>query len=215
MRVLTLAFAHGRGRAVRSGHEARGSENLPHGDDPPARVEDLLARVADGDRDAFTGVYDALAGSVMGLACRILRDVAQAEEVTQEVMIEIWRTADRYRPERGTAKAWVLTVAHRRAVDRVRSARAGAEREQRTGVLAPERPFDEVAEIVQDHDEHRRLHRCLTSLSRKERVPLMLAYYQGLTCLEVAEALSTPEGTVKSRMRAGLRRLRACLEADT
>ncbi|OQR62280.1 RNA polymerase subunit sigma [Streptomyces maremycinicus] len=187
---------------------------MPHSFDPHARVEDLLARVADGDRDAFTGVYDALSGSVMGLVCRIVRDVAQAEEVTQEVMIEIWRTADRYRPERGTAKAWVLTVAHRRAVDRVRSAQAGTEREQRTGVLAPERPFDEVAEIVQDHDEQRRLHRCLTALARQERVPLMLAYYQGLTYLEVADALSTPEGTVKSRMRAGLRRLRACLEAD-
>ncbi|MFC4498083.1 MULTISPECIES: ECF RNA polymerase sigma factor SigK [Streptomyces] len=188
---------------------------MPHGLEPNVRVEELLVRVADGDQDAFTGIYDALSGTVMGLACRILRDPAQAEEVTQDVMIEVWRTAGRYDRERGTAKAWVLTLAHRRAVDRVRAAQAGAEREQRSGVLDPERAFDEVAETVQDRDEQRRLYRCLASLDRVQRVPLMLAYYQGLTYIEVADALSTPEGTVKSRMRAGLLRLRDCLEAGT
>ncbi|MGW2615162.1 ECF RNA polymerase sigma factor SigK [Streptomyces sp. NPDC001500] len=185
-----------------------------HSSEPHTRAEDLLVRVADGDREAFTGVYDALCGAVMGLVHRILRDAAQAEEVTQDVMIEVWRTADRYDPARGTAKAWILTLAHRRAVDRVRAARAGADREQRMGLLAPERAFDEVAEVVQDHDEQRRLCRCLAKLDRHRRVPLMLAYYQGLTYVEVAAALSAPEGTVKSRMRAGLRELRACLEGD-
>ncbi|MFE0729891.1 ECF RNA polymerase sigma factor SigK [Streptomyces antibioticus] len=185
---------------------------MPDSAERDAHVEDLLARVAGGDQDAFSGVYDALSGTVMGLACRILRDAAQAEEVTQDVMVEVWRTAGRYDPDRGTAKAWVLTLAHRRAVDRVRSAQASADREQRSGVLEADREFDEVAEAVQDRDEQRRLYRCLAELARRQRVPLVLAYYRGLTYVEVADALSTPEGTVKSRMRAGLRQLRACLE---
>ncbi|MET9129022.1 ECF RNA polymerase sigma factor SigK [Streptomyces antibioticus] len=185
---------------------------MPDSAERSACVEDLLARVAGGDQDAFSGVYDALSGTVMGLACRILRDAAQAEEVTQDVMVEVWRTAGRYDPDRGTAKAWVLTLAHRRAVDRVRSAQASADREQRSGVLEADRDFDEVAEAVQDRDEQRRLYRCLAELARRQRVPLVLAYYRGLTYVEVADALSTPEGTVKSRMRAGLRQLRACLE---
>ncbi|MDL5206493.1 ECF RNA polymerase sigma factor SigK [Streptomyces sp. ALI-76-A] len=186
-----------------------------HRTEPNPRAEDLLTRVAGGDKDAFAGVYDAFSATVMGLARRILRDAAQAEEVTQDVMVEVWRTADRYNPERGTAKAWVLTLAHRRAVDRVRAAHASSEREQRAGQLLSERAFDQVAETVQEHDEQRRIYRCLAALTRLQRVPLVLAFYQGLTYLEVAEALSTPEGTVKSRMRAGLRQLRACLEAGT
>ncbi|MEV6616702.1 ECF RNA polymerase sigma factor SigK [Streptomyces sp. NPDC051051] len=186
-----------------------------HGTEPGARAEDLLTRVAGGDEDAFAGVYDAFSATVLGLVLRILRDAAQAEEVTQEVMVEVWRTAGRYDPGRGTAKAWVLTLAHRRAVDRVRAAHAGSERERRAGQLLTERAFDQVAETVQERDEQRRIYRCLAALTRLQRVPLVLAFYQGLTYLEVADALSTPEGTVKSRMRAGLRQLRACLEAGT
>ncbi|MFD8277407.1 ECF RNA polymerase sigma factor SigK [Streptomyces flaveolus] len=185
-----------------------------HRSRPSARAEELLARVADGDKEAFAGVYEAFSETVMGLACRILRDSAQAEEVTQDVMIEVWRTADRYDPARGTAKAWVLTLAHRRAVDRVRTAQASTQREQRASALLPDRDFDEVAETVLTHDEQRRLYHCLASLARQHRVPLVLAYYQGLTYLEVAQALTTPAGTVKSRMRAALQQLRACLEGD-
>ncbi|MGW1069579.1 ECF RNA polymerase sigma factor SigK [Streptomyces aureus] len=186
--------------------------------EPPAvgdahSVEALLVRAADGDKDAFTGVYQALARPVMGLACRILRDPAQAEEVTQEVMVEVWRTARRYRPERGSAKGWVLTLAHRRAVDRVRHAQAAAQRERRAGVVLAGREHDEVAEAVEDDDERRRAQECMARLARMYRVPLVLAYYQGLTYVEVAAALSAPAGTVKSRMRTGLRLLRDCLEA--
>ncbi|MGW6534490.1 ECF RNA polymerase sigma factor SigK [Streptomyces sp. NPDC055051] len=188
---------------------------MPHPSAPHAHVDALLLRAADGDREAFAGVYDALAQTVMGLACRILRDASQAEEVTQDVMIEVWRTADRFRPDLGTAKAWVLTLAHRRAVDRVRTVQASKDREVRAGMLSPDRDFDQVAEAVEDSDERRRVHHCLETLERPQRVPLVLAYYQGMTCLEVARALSTPEGTVKSRMRKGLEQLRACLEAGS
>ncbi|MEU1281373.1 ECF RNA polymerase sigma factor SigK [Streptomyces sp. NPDC005805] len=188
---------------------------MPQATGPDAPVDDLLLRAAAGDEQAFAAVYDALAQPVMGLACRIVRDTAQAEEVTQDVMVEVWRTAGRYRPERGTARSWVLTLAHRRAVDRVRTAQAGRERERRAGMLSEAREFDEVAEAVEGDDERRRVYRCLARLARLQRVPLVLAYYQGLTYREVADSLSTPPGTVKSRMRAGLKALRACLEAGS
>ncbi|MFD5841035.1 ECF RNA polymerase sigma factor SigK [Streptomyces chartreusis] len=178
-------------------------------------VEALLVRVAEGDKSAFTGVYEALVRSVMGLACRILHDAAQAEEVTQDVMVEVWRTADRFRPERGSAKGWVLTLAHRRAVDRVRHVQASAQRERRFGAMISGREHDEVAETVEDDDERRRAQECLDRLARMYRIPLLLAYYRGLTYLEVAETLSAPAGTIKSRMRTGLRLLRDCLEART
>ncbi|WP_432088039.1 ECF RNA polymerase sigma factor SigK [Streptomyces sp. bgisy095] len=188
---------------------------MPQGHEHDAKVEELLIRSADGDQEAFAGVYDALVGSVLGLTRRILRNSAQAEEVTQDVMIEVWRTADRYRSERGTARTWVLTLAHRRAVDRVRAAQASADRERRVAMLSSGRPFDEVAETVEGRDEYRRVYRCLGRLAGVHRVPLVLAYYEGLTCVEVARSLSTPMGTVKSRMRAGLRKLRACLEGGS
>ncbi|MFH8576170.1 ECF RNA polymerase sigma factor SigK [Streptomyces zaomyceticus] len=192
-----------------------GDEPLPHAHEPKDELDTLLRRAADGDRDAFAGVYDALAQPVTGLACRILRDSGQAQEVTQDVMIEVWRTADRFRPDLGSAKAWVLTLAHRRAVDRVRSVQASKDREVRAGMLSADRDFDQVAETVEGLDERRRVHRCLAALARLQRVPLVLAYYQGMTCAEVARSLSTPEGTVKSRMRKGLEQLRACLEAGS
>ncbi|MFG2869830.1 ECF RNA polymerase sigma factor SigK [Streptomyces sp. NPDC048338] len=185
---------------------------MAHGSEPDRRLGELLHRAAGGDEAAFAAVYDALADTVMGMACRILRDAAQAEEVTQDVMVEVWRTAERFRPDRGSAKAWVLTLAHRRAVDRVRAVQASTERETRAWRLSPDRDHDEVVDAVEGNDERRRVYRCLASLTRLQRVPLVLAYYQGMTYVEVADSLSTPQGTTKSRMRAGLRQLRACLE---
>ncbi|MFG3658618.1 ECF RNA polymerase sigma factor SigK [Streptomyces sp. NPDC047706] len=197
-----------------TGEEAQGdaqARSKRSSDD--SRVDELLMRTAGGDKEAFTGVYDALAKPVMGLAYRVLRDEAQAEEVTQEVMVEVWRMADRYRPERGAARNWVLTLAHRRAVDRVRSVAAGRARELRAGALRQERPFDAVVEEVEEREEQRVVFRCLAQLAEQLRLPLVLAYYEGLTYAEVADSLSTPRGTIKSRMRQGLQRLHECLEA--
>lgn len=182
-------------------------------DDP--WLNQLLVRTADGDEQAFAGVYDALADTVMGLACRVVRDKAQAEEVTQDVMVEVWRTAERFHPRRGAARSWVLTLAHRRAVDRVRSVAAGRARELRAAVREQERSFDTVAEEVEVREEQRVVFRCLAGLDHELRLPLVLAYYEGLTYAEVAEALSTPAGTIKSRMRQGLQRLHDCLEAGS
>ncbi|MFD5817050.1 ECF RNA polymerase sigma factor SigK [Streptomyces sp. NPDC127038] len=194
----------------KTGQDGHGSRRRP-----PAEtwLDARLERAAQGDQDAFADVYDTLARPVKGLIRRVLRDEAQAEEVTQDVMVEIWRTADRYRPELGGARGWVLTLAHRRAVDRVRQVQASTDRERRSALLAEDRPFDEVAEAVELHEDHDRVQRCLAGLERHQRVPLVLAYYQGMTYLEVAACLATPAGTVKSRMRSGLRLLRRCLEA--
>ncbi|MCX5193047.1 ECF RNA polymerase sigma factor SigK [Streptomyces sp. NBC_00249] len=176
----------------------------------------LLGRVAEGDEAAFVTVYEAVSGAVLGTACAVLRDRAQAEEVTQEVFVEVWRTAGRYRADRGGVRTWVLTMAHRRAVDRVRSAQAAADRERRSARLDAALPeFDEVSEEALARDERdrvrERVRRCLGSLTEIQRRSVALAYYRGLTCREVSEALSVPLGTVKTRLRDGMLRLRDCL----
>jgi RNA polymerase sigma-70 factor (ECF subfamily) len=183
----------------------RGDPNRPETD-----LGDLLEHVARGDQDAFETVYERISGPVYGLALRIVRDPAQSEEVAQEVLVEVWRTASRFEPGRGSAMSWVMTLAHRRAVDRVRSAQAAAEREQRVShATAPE--YDEVAEDVQTRLEAEQVRRCLSALTDTQRESVTLAYYGGYTYREVAELLKAPLGTIKTRMRDGLIRLRDCL----
>ncbi|MCX4751638.1 ECF RNA polymerase sigma factor SigK [Kitasatospora sp. NBC_01287] len=174
-------------------------------------LAELVARVAFGDQDAFARLYDVIAGPVLGLVRRVLRDPAQSEEVAQEVMLEVWRTAARYRPERGEVLAWVLTMAHRRAVDRVRAAQAAADRDQRAAAKAYTPVFDEVAEQVEGRLEREQVRRCLRTLTELQRESVALAYYRGFTYQQVAELLGTPLGTIKTRMRDGLIRLRDCL----
>ncbi|MCE7081650.1 sigma-70 family RNA polymerase sigma factor [Streptomyces sp. ST2-7A] len=177
----------------------------------PADLGELLGRVSRGDREAFEGVYDLVAGPVLGLVRSVLRDPAQSEEVAQEVLVEVWRGAARYRPERGSAMAWVMTLAHRRAVDRVRSAQAATDREHRAALLDHTPAYDEVAEQVEHRLEREQVRRCLRGLTEVQRQSVTLAYYRGLTYREVAELLALPLGTVKTRLRDGLIRLRDCL----
>ena len=171
----------------------------------------LLQRVARGDESAFEKLYDAVSAPVFGLVRRIVRDPAQSEEVTQEVMLELWRTAARYSPDRGSAMTWVMTLAHRRAVDRVRSAQSATDREDRAHRQEAGRPFDEVAEQVSTRLEYEQVRRCLGSLTELQRQSVELAYYKGLTYREVSELLDTPLGTIKTRLRDGLIRMRDCL----
>ncbi|MFE7776162.1 sigma-70 family RNA polymerase sigma factor [Streptomyces sp. NPDC057445] len=180
---------------------------------PPAGpgLDALLVRVARGDQEAFAQVYDALCGPVLGIVRSVLRDPAQSEEVTQEVMVELWRTAARFQPSRGSALTWTLTLAHRRAVDRVRSAQAAAEREQKAARLGGTPAFDDVVEQVEARLEREQVRRCLRTLTELQRQSVTLAYYRGLAYREVAELLAVPLGTVKTRMRDGLIRLRDCL----
>jgi RNA polymerase sigma-70 factor (ECF subfamily) len=174
-------------------------------------LEELVGRVALGDQEAFAAVYDVVAGPVLGVVRSVLRDRAQSEEVMQEVLVEVWRTAPRYRSDRGTAINWILTLAHRRAVDRVRSVEASAEREHKAALLDQLPEYDEVTEQVQTRLEREQVRRCLRTLTELQHQAVTLAYYRGLTYRQVAEALALPLGTVKTRLRDGLIRLRDCL----
>ncbi|MFF1378158.1 sigma-70 family RNA polymerase sigma factor [Streptomyces sp. NPDC058308] len=175
-------------------------------------AETLLLRVAAGDQEAFEELYGLVSGPVFGLVRRVLRDHAQSEEVAQEVLVEVWRTAPRFDPGRGSALSWILTLTHRRAVDRVRSVRAARERETRAARFGEGPAFDHVAEEVEATLDRERVRDCLRSLTDLQRQAVTLAYYDGCTYREVARHLSVPLGTVKTRMRDGLLRLRACLE---
>lgn len=172
----------------------------------------LLARVARGDDAAFPAVYDRMAGQVLGVVRRVVRDPAQSEEVMQEVLLELWRTVSRFDPTAGSATAWVMTMAHRRAVDRVRSEQKAAQRELRAISVSIE--YDEVTETVQASLDRERVRRCLSSLTDLQLEAVTMAYYRGYTYREVAELLGVPVGTVKTRMRDGLIRLRDCLGVE-
>jgi RNA polymerase sigma-70 factor (ECF subfamily) len=174
-------------------------------------VDDLLRRVGRGDEGAFRTLYEAIAPRVYGLARRVVRDPAQAEEVAQEALVEVWRTAPRYDPARGSATAWVMTIAHRRAVDRVRSAQAGADRERRVAAASVDTPYDDVVEGVTASLEQQQVRRCLQGLTDLQREAITLAYYDGYSYREVAEKLQAALPTIKSRLRDGLIRLRDCL----
>ncbi len=182
---------------------------------PPAAVtsESLLVAAADGDQAAFGLLYGQMHDRVVAIALRVVRDRAIAEEVAQEVLWEAWDKADRFDPERGSAAAWIGTMAHRRAVDRVRSEQAGRDRDARVSTREQQRPFDVVAEAVVVELEHWQVREALASLSERQREAIELAYFAGHTYRDVANVLGIPEGTAKSRLRDGLARLRASLEA--
>lgn len=173
-------------------------------DDPASAA---IARVAAGDREAFAEFYDLVAPVVFGVIVRVLRDRAQAEEVTQEVFVELWRTAARFDPERGSARTWATTIAHRRAVDRVRSEQAARNREAVDAMRADARD-DDVSDRVTAEADRQQVADAMGELTAVQRDAVTLAFYGGLTYREVAVRLGIPEGTAKTRIRDGLNRLR-------
>lgn len=181
----------------------------------PRDPDELLIRVARGDRAAFEAFYDEMIPQVFGLVRRVLRDPAQSEEVAQDIMVEAWRTATRFDRSKGTARSWLLTMAHRRAVDRVRSEQAARDREERVGRQDRQRPFDGVSAEVEHRFETEQVRVALDELTAVQREAIELAYYGGNTYREVAALLDTPLGTVKTRMRDGLIRLRDAMEVET
>ena len=172
----------------------------------------LFAHVARGDQAAFEEVYDRLAGPVLGMVRGVLRDLAQSEEVMQEVLLELWRTASRFDPGKGSALSWVMTLAHRRAVDRIRSEQKAAQREFRAATAQVD--FDDVTETVEATLDRERVRHCLRSLTELQRESVTLAYYGSYTYSEVAGLLGVAVGTVKTRMRDGLIRLRDCMGVE-
>ena len=171
--------------------------------------EACIAKVAAGDQAAFSTLYDLLVPSVFGVVRRVLRDPSQAEEVTQEVFVEIWRLAARFEPQRGSVRTWAVTIAHRRAVDRVRSEQAHRDRQLRSALDG------DVESSPDDHalanEEREQARAALEELSPVQREALEMAFYEGLTHVQIAERLDIALGTVKTRIRDGLIRLRTVM----
>lgn len=172
------------------------------------QLAERLRRCARGDESAFTEFYRETASRVHGLVLRVVRDRAQAEEVTQEVYLEAWRTSSRFDAERGSALAWLMTMAHRRAVDRVRSVEAAHHRDIEYGSSAIEVAHDSTHERATASIEGRRVRQALDELTETQRDAIELAYFGGYTHSEVASLLGLPLGTAKTRIRDGLIRLR-------
>ena len=178
-------------------------------------LADLLQRAGRGDQEAFATLYDAVVSRLHGLVLRVVRDPAQAEEVTQEAMVEIWRQSARFDPALGSPLSWLMTIAHRRAVDRVRSAEAPSRRDTSYHQQNQVTEHDSTAEEATRNLEARRVRQALGSLTDTQRGALELAYFGGYTHNEVSTMLGIPLGTAKTRIRDGLIRLRDTLGVDS
>lgn len=175
----------------------------------------MLAASARGDERAFAELYDQTSGRVYGMVLRVVRDAAQSAEVTQDVYLDVWRQAARFDASRSAVMPWLLMIAHRRAVDRVRSAQSSLVRDDRFAELNVERPYDSVSEQVEISIEGQRVRKVMNDLTESQREAVSLAYFGGYTHSEVAELLHIPLGTVKTRIRDGLVRLRDALGVVT
>jgi RNA polymerase sigma-70 factor (ECF subfamily) len=189
--------------------------NAPGGrapiDDGAGRVDDplaeLLGRAGRGDQAAFGELYDVLAPLLHGIVLKVVRDPAQSEEVTQEALVELWRLAPRYETSRGSVRSWATTLAHRRAIDRVRSEQAARDRTEREGQKR-DIPTHDVAEQVVAAIDATRVRKALARLTDMQRQAVELAYFGGHSYRQVAQLLNVPEGTIKNRIRDGMIRLR-------
>jgi RNA polymerase sigma-70 factor (ECF subfamily) len=174
----------------------------------------LLASVARGDAEAFASLFDLISPTVAGITRRVLRDPDQADEVTQEVLLEVWRLAPTYDPAKGSCRTWVATIAHRRAVDRVRSEQSERNRRDHHSVRVGAVDPDPTPRPAADAAERAEVVAALDELTDVQRHTIELAYYGGYTYAEVADILSLPLGTVKTRIRDGMIRLRDALEVS-
>ncbi len=180
-----------------------------------ARLVELMARSARGHEDAFAELYDLTSRRLYAVILRVLRSTDHAAEVTQEVYIEVWRQSARYASDKGSVMGWMTTMAHRRAVDRVRSVSSEVARDERYVVAGQERDVDHVWEDVEQKLDVERVRKGMTSLTAIQREALTLAYFGGYTQSQVAQLLKLPLGTVKTRIRDGLIGLRDALGVET
>jgi RNA polymerase sigma-70 factor, ECF subfamily len=179
-----------------------------------ARLVSLISRAARGHEDAFAELYDQTSDRIYGVIVRVIRSPELAKEVTQEVYVEIWRQSGRYAKERGSVMAWMTTVAHRRAVDRVRSESSDVARDQKYAQLSAEREVDKVWDGVEQRIDVERVRKGMASLTEIQREALTLAYFGGYTHAQVAKLLKLPLGTAKTRIRDGLIGLRDALGVE-
>lgn len=175
--------------------------------DPEAKATAALVGAGRGDEVAFSEFYDLTVSLIYGIVRRVVRDPAMSDETVQEIYLEVWRLAPRFNPDRGSAKTWTATIAHRRAVDRVRSEQARRARDERDSQQQPI-AYDQAAEEVIDRFERSQVARAMETLSQTQREAITLAYYGGKTYREVAALLDVPDGTAKTRIRDGLIKLR-------
>jgi RNA polymerase sigma-70 factor (ECF subfamily) len=176
-----------------------------------AVVAQRLQQSATGDHDAFADVYTAMAPVVHGLALRLLRDPHHAEEVTQEVFLQAWLTCASFDPARGSVRTWMMTLAHRRAVDRIRSSQSARARDHSWVQDLTRTPEPTPDALVLASLEGERVRTALADLSELQRQALELSYFGGYTHVEVSQLLQVPLGTAKWRIREGLSRLRDAL----
>jgi RNA polymerase sigma-70 factor, ECF subfamily len=197
------------------------SQLRPVADDDPSAgssgpdLAALLRACGKGDQAAFAQLYDATSSRVVGLAVRVVRDPAQAEEVAQEAFLDIWKNSGRFDPAKGSPLGWLLTIVHRKAVDRVRSAEASTRRDTSYTQQNQTVEHDSTAEAAQASLEARRVRGALAMLTPVQREALELAYFGGYTHTEVATMLELPVGTAKTRIRDGLIRLRDTMGVAT
>jgi RNA polymerase sigma-70 factor, ECF subfamily len=180
---------------------------LPAHDLAAAHLVDLMARCATADQVAFRELYDLTKQRVYGIVLKVLRSPDHAQEVSQEVYVEVWKQASTYEADKGSVIAWMATMAHRRAVDRVRSVTSEVARDERYALIDQDRESDEVWDSVAQQYDVQRVRDALTRLTQFQRQSIELAYYEGLTQSQIAKVLNLPLGTVKTRVRDGLRRL--------
>ena len=184
--------------------EPSGAVDLPY----------LLNQSGRGDEAAFSQLYDELSGVVYGVVIRVIRDQAQAAELTQEVFVEAWRLAARFDSDKGSVRSWICTIAHRRAVDRVRSEQSRRNREEADLIKTPVVAADAAVESAERNSDVEMVQQALQVLTVAQRESVTLAYYGGHTYREVAALLDIPEGTVKTRIRDGLIKLRDTMGLD-
>jgi RNA polymerase sigma-70 factor (ECF subfamily) len=179
------------------------------GSDPRAAVEALIARIALGDRAAFSDLYDATSAKLFGVCLRILRDRGVAEEVLQEVYMKIWHRADRYRVTGHSPMTWLITVARNAAIDRLRASGPAAEPIEEAGPLTASGPDGETAAVAAG--EARRLAECLSELEANRAASVRAVYLEGRSYAEIAERFGVPLNTMKTWLRRSLISLRECL----
>lgn len=179
--------------------------------DVNSRLGTLLERIAQGDQSAFAEFYGLTSRRVFGMARRVLIDAELSEDTTQEVFLQVWQNASKFNPEAGSPLAWLMTISHRRAVDKVRSSQSSTDREAKYGASSQEIDHDSVSDEVGNRLEAEAVVRCLATLTATQQESVRLAYYGGLTYREVAEKLNAAIPTIKSRIRDGLIRLKTCL----